>query len=213
MAWQCPSVPGASFTRANRGPASRIFMAIGEKDQISGVEPCQNLAKEYAAAGGNVTVKLYPGAPSGFDGHPAVVQLFHDPVMETFVDCNVLVEPDGRSTYVGKTFAESDTKGIDRGNAQVLHQARRIRMDQPDSKGQCHTRSDRVSRSTFRPSRLSPRRSRACLARLATAPRTRRRPGGAGCAGRRCPRGTTSGRSRTHGRRRGRDTTSPNTVS
>ena len=32
--------------------------------------------------------------------------------METFVDCTVLVEPDGRSSYVGKTFAESDTKGL-----------------------------------------------------------------------------------------------------
>ena len=71
-----------------------------------------SLAKEYAAAGGSVTVKLYPGAPSGFDGHPAVAQLFHDPLMETFVDCNVLVERDGRFTYVGKTFAESDTSAL-----------------------------------------------------------------------------------------------------
>ena len=87
-------------------------MAIAEKDRISGVEPCRNLAKEYVAAGGNATVKLYPGAQSGFDGHPAVVRLFRDPMMETLVDCTVLVEPDGRSTYVGKTFAESDTKGL-----------------------------------------------------------------------------------------------------
>ena len=87
-------------------------MANGSKDTVAGVEPCQNLAKEYAAAGGNVTVKLFPGAPSGFDGHPSVVQLFRDPLMETFVDCNVLVEPDGRSTYAGKTFAESDTRAL-----------------------------------------------------------------------------------------------------
>ena len=87
-------------------------MAIGEKDTIAGVEPCQKLAKEYAAAGGNVTVKLYPGATSGFDGHPAVLAMYHDPLMETFADCNVLVEPDGRSRYVGKTFAESDTRGL-----------------------------------------------------------------------------------------------------
>ena len=104
--------PGCIFHPRKPSPGSRIFMAIGEKDQISGVEPCRNLAKEYVAAGGNVTVKLYPDAQSGFDGHPAVVRLFRDPMMETLVDCTVLVEPDGRSTYVGKTFAESDTKGL-----------------------------------------------------------------------------------------------------
>jgi dienelactone hydrolase len=103
---------GCIFHPREPRPGARIFMAIGEKDRIAGVEPCQNLAKEYAAAGGNVTVKLYPGAPSGFDGHPGVVQVFHDPLMETFVDCNVLVERDGRSTYFGKTFAESDTSAL-----------------------------------------------------------------------------------------------------
>ena len=103
---------GCIFHPRKPSPGSRIFMAIGEKDQISGVEPCQKLAAEYLAAGGKVTVKLYPGAPSGFDGHPAFVKLYRDPSMETFMDCTVLVEPDGRSTYAGKTFAESDTKGL-----------------------------------------------------------------------------------------------------
>jgi dienelactone hydrolase len=93
-------------------PGARLFMAIGEKDRIAGVEPCQKLAKEYAAAGGNVTVKLYPSAPSGFDGHPLVLQSFDDPMMETFADCNVLVERDGGSTYLGKTFAENDTRSL-----------------------------------------------------------------------------------------------------
>ena len=87
-------------------------MAIGGNDRISGVEPCRSLAEKYVAAGGNVTVKLYPGAQSGFDGHPLVTRLYHDPLLETLVNCTVLVEPDGRSTYVGKTFAESDTKGL-----------------------------------------------------------------------------------------------------
>ena len=87
-------------------------MAIGENDRISGVESCRNLAEKYVAAGGNVTVKVYPGAQSGFDGHPEVLRTYYDASMETFVDCIVLVEPDGRSTYVGKTFAESDTKGL-----------------------------------------------------------------------------------------------------
>ena len=62
-------------------------MAIGEHDRISGVEACRRLAETYVSAGGNATVKLYPGAQSGFDGHPAVVRLYQDPSMETFVDC------------------------------------------------------------------------------------------------------------------------------
>jgi len=107
-----PISAGCIFHPRKPSPGSRIFMAIGEKDQISGVEPCRSLAEKYVAAGGNVTVKLYPGAPSGFDGHPGVVKLYRDASMETFVDCTVLVEPDGRFTYVGKTFAESDTKGL-----------------------------------------------------------------------------------------------------
>jgi dienelactone hydrolase len=103
---------GCIFHPRKPSPGSTIFMAIGQIDQIAGLEPCQNLAEEYVAAGGNVTVKVYRGAPSGFDGHPAFVKLYQDPLMETFADCTVLVEPDGRSTYVGKTFAERDTKGL-----------------------------------------------------------------------------------------------------
>jgi dienelactone hydrolase len=107
-----PISAGCIFHPRKPSPGSRIFMAIGENDRISGVEPCRSLAEKYAAAGGKVTVKLYPGAPSGFDGHPAVMKLYQDPLSETFVDCTVLVESDGRSTYVGKTFAETDTKGL-----------------------------------------------------------------------------------------------------
>jgi dienelactone hydrolase len=103
---------GCIFHPRKPSPGSRIFMAIGERDQISGVEPCRKLAAEYVAAGGNVTVKLYPGAPSGFDGYPGIVKLYRDPLMETFADCTVPVELDGRSAYAGKTFAESDTKGL-----------------------------------------------------------------------------------------------------
>jgi dienelactone hydrolase len=93
-------------------PASRLFMAIGEKDAVAGMASCQNLAKDYAAAGGDVTVKVYPGASSGFEGHPLLRLIYHDPSMETFADCNVLVERDGRSSYSGKSFAEGDTQGL-----------------------------------------------------------------------------------------------------
>jgi dienelactone hydrolase len=103
---------GCIFHPRKPSPGSRIFMAIGEKDRISGIEPCRSLAEKYVGAGGHATVKLYPGASSGFDGHPELKQLWQDPLIETFVDCTVLVDPDGRSSYAGKTFAESDTKGL-----------------------------------------------------------------------------------------------------
>jgi dienelactone hydrolase len=107
-----PISAGCIFHPRKPSPASRIFMAIAEHDRISGVEPCRSLAEKYVAAGGNVTVKLYPGAQSGFDGHPLVTRLYLRPDDGDTRDCTVLVEPDGRSTYVGKTFAESDTKGL-----------------------------------------------------------------------------------------------------
>jgi dienelactone hydrolase len=103
---------GCVFHPREPKPGSNIFLAIGEKDDIAGVKPCQSLASEYAAAGGKVTVKVYPGAANGFDGHPANVRMLRDPASETFVDCNVPVEPDGRSTYGGKSFAESDSGAL-----------------------------------------------------------------------------------------------------
>jgi dienelactone hydrolase len=93
-------------------PASRVFVAIGGKDDVAGVQPCKDFANEFANAGGHIDVKVYPGASSGFDGHPDVLNVIRDPFMETFVNCSVAVEPDGRSTYNGKTFAESDTAAL-----------------------------------------------------------------------------------------------------
>jgi dienelactone hydrolase len=93
-------------------PASRVFIAIGDKDDVAGVQPCKDFANEFAKAGGHIDVKVYPGASSGFDGHPDVLLVFRDPFMETFVNCSVAVEPDGRSLYNGKTFAESDTAAL-----------------------------------------------------------------------------------------------------
>ncbi|SDC24104.1 Dienelactone hydrolase [Variovorax sp. CF079] len=93
-------------------PSANVFMAIGDKDQVAGVKPCQDLANEYAAAGGKSTVKVYPGATSGFDGDPVNRTMYRYARTETFVNCNVVVEPDGRSIYGGKTFAETDSRAL-----------------------------------------------------------------------------------------------------
>lgn len=93
-------------------PASRVFIAIGDKDDVAGVQPCKDFAKEFENAGGHIDVKVYPDASSGFDGHPEVLRVFRDPFIESFVNCSVAVEPDGRSSYDGKTFAETDTAAL-----------------------------------------------------------------------------------------------------
>ncbi|SEB25583.1 dienelactone hydrolase family protein [Variovorax sp. YR216] len=103
---------GCLFHPREPRAGTKIFMALAENDDITGVKPCERLANEYAAAGGQVVVKIYRGASNGFDGHPLLNRVIRDPVMETFVNCYVPVEPDGRSTYNGKTFAENDSGAL-----------------------------------------------------------------------------------------------------
>jgi hypothetical protein len=63
--------------------------------------------KEYTAAGGKATTKAYKGAASGFDGDPRDLEMHRDPTIETLVNCRVDVDVDGRATYDGKSFTES----------------------------------------------------------------------------------------------------------
>jgi dienelactone hydrolase len=93
-------------------PSASVFIAIGDRNQVTGVKPCEDLANEYAAAGGKSTVKVYAGATSGFDGDPALRVMYRYVATETFADCNVVVEPDGRSVYQGKTFEETDSSAL-----------------------------------------------------------------------------------------------------
>lgn len=103
---------GCLFHPREPRAGAKIFMALAEKDDITGIKPCEKLANEYEAAGGKVVVKIYSGASNGFDGHPVMDRMIRDPVMETFANCYVSVEPDGRSIYNGKTFAENDSGSL-----------------------------------------------------------------------------------------------------
>ena len=93
-------------------PAAKVFIAIGEKDQVAGVTPCQDLAREYAAAGGKSITKVYLGATNGFDGDPTNRIMARNTLIETFGNCDVVVEPDGRFVYGGKTFAGTDSSSL-----------------------------------------------------------------------------------------------------
>jgi dienelactone hydrolase len=99
--------PGCFFHPRTPRPASSVFIAMGDKDNIVGQAGCNEWVKEYASAGGKVISKVYRGAASGFDGDPVDIRMFHFAQIETFVDCRVVVESDGSSVYDGKSFAES----------------------------------------------------------------------------------------------------------
>jgi dienelactone hydrolase len=86
-------------------PASVVFMGLGEKDDLTGVKQCQEIAHAYEAAGGKVVVKLYPDAAHGFDGNPANTVPFYASGVERFTECTVIVEADGQETHAGKTYA------------------------------------------------------------------------------------------------------------
>ena len=112
---------GCMFHPRAPKPGASVFMAIADKDNVAGVSPCRDLAKEYAAAGGSVAVKTYPGASNSFEGHPVMVRMVRDHFMETFVDCKVPVEADGRASLNARLFAESDY-------AALISEMRRVCM-------------------------------------------------------------------------------------
>lgn len=100
--------PGCSTRPREPKPASIVFMALGEKDDYTGVKPCQDVAADFAAAGGKITVKVYPDAAHGFDGNPEFTRLVRMPTVENYIDCVVTIEPDGRQSYGGQTLAAED---------------------------------------------------------------------------------------------------------
>lgn len=51
-----------------RTTGAPIYMLLGGADTYVGTEPCQTYAATLRAAGGRITVKVYPDAPHGFDG-------------------------------------------------------------------------------------------------------------------------------------------------
>lgn len=85
-------------------PTAPVFIGLGEKDDLTGVQQCQDTAAALRAAGGNVTVKVYPSSAHGFDGNPDSTVSFYAGQAETFTRCNVEVEADGRETYRGQTY-------------------------------------------------------------------------------------------------------------
>ncbi len=96
--------PGCNFRVHAPKPASALFMLEGERDNYTGVKPCQEIAEDYEKAGGKVTLKIYPNSAHDFDGDPARNRMFWDSRAETFINCVASVEDDGTIIYEGRRF-------------------------------------------------------------------------------------------------------------
>lgn len=103
-----PFYPGCGFRPRVPQPAAALFMALGDKDDYTGVKPCQDLADDFARAGGRVTVKVYAGAAHAFDGNPDQTRMIYIRNAENYLNCTVYVEEDGRLEYAGKTYPAND---------------------------------------------------------------------------------------------------------
>ena len=100
-----PFYPGCVLHPKSPRPKSAVLMLLGEKDDWTGTESCQRLAKSYQDAGGKIEVKIYPGASHGFDGKPEHTGLFRVRLAETYVECRAEIADDGSVEYAGKSFA------------------------------------------------------------------------------------------------------------
>jgi dienelactone hydrolase len=59
----CGDLP-LDFQAANSAP---MHMLLGADDRYVGLDSCREFGKRFAAAGGNLTLKVYPGAQHGWD--------------------------------------------------------------------------------------------------------------------------------------------------
>jgi len=103
-----PFYPGCPVHPRVPKPVSKVFMGLGEKDDYTGVKPCQDLAEDYRRAGGTITVKVYPDASHGFDGNPENTRMIQFRTVENFMGCVVFLEEDGQVVQDGKRYRPDD---------------------------------------------------------------------------------------------------------
>ena len=83
-------------------------MALGEKDDYTGVKPCQDIAGDFSRAGGKIVVKIYPDASHAFDGDPRNTGMINLQFAENYKDCVLYLEENGNLSYLGKQYAYFD---------------------------------------------------------------------------------------------------------
>jgi dienelactone hydrolase len=77
-----------------RTTGAPIYLLLGGADTYAGVEPCATYGETLRKAGARIEVRIYPGAPHGFDGGVA----YTTPRGENYSRCVALQRADG--TYV-----------------------------------------------------------------------------------------------------------------
>lgn len=100
--------PGCTVRPRVPKPAGALFVALGDKDDYTGVKPCQDIAEAFRNAGGRVTVKVYAGAAHAFDGNPAYTTMVRLPLVENFMNCVAFIEDDGQVSFDGQRYAPDD---------------------------------------------------------------------------------------------------------
>lgn len=104
-----PFYPGCNIRPRAPKPASVVFMALGEKDDYTGIKTCQDIADDFSKAGGKISVKVYADATHGFDGNPANTSMINLRFVENYMDCIAYVEEDGHFTYAAKRYTQNDS--------------------------------------------------------------------------------------------------------
>jgi dienelactone hydrolase len=91
-----PLYPACALQYRNPRPTAPVLMLIGASDNYTGVKLCADYAGRMRAAAGQVTLKTYPGAHHGFDGDTMNQREFFLARVQTYRDCAILIEDDGR---------------------------------------------------------------------------------------------------------------------
>ena len=113
--------PACNFRPRIAKPMSVVFMGLGDRDNYTGVKPCQDIADDYGKAGGTISVKVYADSTHAFDGNPASTRASRDFMAETFINCVFVVAADGTADFQGQQF------DLDHGFRDLVIYARRQR--------------------------------------------------------------------------------------
>jgi len=108
-----PIYPGCNARVKEPKPVASMFMLLGEKDDYTGVKPCQDVAEAFEKAGGKVKVKVYPNSTHGWDGDPRFTSSYRLPTVENYINCITDVESDSKLSYGGKTYDRDDPALLD----------------------------------------------------------------------------------------------------
>ncbi|MDP3521298.1 MAG: dienelactone hydrolase family protein [Hydrogenophaga sp.] len=103
-----PVYPGCNVRLREPKLANKLFFALAEKDNYTGTKICQDIAEDYRSRGGDIVVKVYPGALHSFDNDPAIGRETYLARAHSYRDCMVYLEPDGAYTYAGKRYQDGD---------------------------------------------------------------------------------------------------------